>query len=86
MITNNYFSDESPTYGLPSQLLTDFGVSFTVCGENIAEVASVEAANADFMSDPSHEAIVLDPSYTQVGVSVVPTADGYEVIVEEFIG
>jgi uncharacterized protein YkwD len=87
MINNNYFSDESPTYGTPSQLLTDFGASYKVDGENIAEVANVEAANADFMSDPAHQAIILDSAYTQVGVAVIPDpAISSVVVVEEFIG
>ncbi len=55
MITNDYFSHESPTYGLPSQMLTEFGITYTVSGENIAEVENVEVANSDFMSDTSHE-------------------------------
>ena len=87
MINNDYFSDDSPTYGTPSQMLTEFGVTYTVSGENIAEVASVEAANADFMSDPAHQAIILDPAYTQVGVAVIADpAISSEVVVEEFIG
>jgi uncharacterized protein YkwD len=87
MINNNYFSDTSPTYGSPSQLLTDYNVSYTVDGECIAEVVNVNAANADFMADPAHESIITDPAYTQVGVSVVADpAISSEVVVEEFIG
>ncbi len=85
MITNDYFGHDSPTYGMPSQMLTEFGVTYTVTGENIAEVANVEVANSDFMSDSGHSAIILDPSFTQVGVGVIPY-NGYEVVVEEFIG
>lgn len=87
MISNNYFSDTSPTYGSPSQLLSDYGVSYTVDGECIAEVANVEAGNADFMADPAHESIITDSAYTQVGVAVVADpAISSDVIVEEFIG
>ena len=85
MITNDYFGHDSPTYGMPSQMLTEFGVTYTVTGENIAEVANVEVANSDFMSDSSHSAIILDPAFTQVGVGVIPY-NGYDVVVEEFIG
>jgi uncharacterized protein YkwD len=84
MITNDYFGHDSPTYGMPSQMLTKFGVNYTVTGENIAEVANVVVANSDFMSDSEHSAIILDPSFTQVGVGVIPD-NGSEVVVEEFI-
>jgi uncharacterized protein YkwD len=85
MITNNYFGHDSPTYGMPSQMLTEFGVTYTTTGENIAEVANVEVANSDFMSDTGHKDNILNPAFTQVGVGVLPY-NGYEVVVEEFIG
>lgn|GEM_PF-1634069 len=85
MITNDYFGHDSPTYGMPSQMLTEFGVTYTTTGENIAEVANVEVANSDFMSDTGHKDNILNPAFTQVGVGVIPY-NGYEVVVEEFIG
>ncbi len=84
MITNNYFNDISPTTGLPSQLLTDYGVTYQTMGENIADVANVTVANNDFLSDPAHRAIMLDPVFNEVGVGVI-SDDGSEMIVEEFI-
>jgi uncharacterized protein YkwD len=85
MITNDYFGHDSPTYGMPSQMLTAFGVAYTVTGENIAEVENVDIANSDFMSDSGHSAIILDSAFTQVGVAVIAN-DGSDVVVEEFIG
>lgn len=85
MITKNYFGHVSPTYGMPGQMLNQFGVNWRSTGENIAEVASVYIADMDFLtSTEGHREIMLGSSFNQVGVGVIHY-NGSVVVVEEFV-
>ena len=59
MYLNNYFSHTSPTYGSAAQMLSTYGYSFTSVGENIAHHATVEKAQAAFMSSSGHRQNIL---------------------------
>ena len=54
MRDQGYFSHTSPTYGKPADMLTSFGYTFTSVGENIAHHATVEKAQAAFLSSSGH--------------------------------
>lgn len=86
MITNNYFSHTSPTYGTPFQMLTNYGVSYRTAGENIAGNSSVTAAFTSLMNSPGHRANILSSSYTSVGIGVVSGGPYGEMITQLFIG
>lgn len=86
MITNGYFSHNSPTYGSPFDMMKAFGISFRTAGENIAMNQSVENAHTSLMNSEGHRANILNPSYTQIGIGIVSDGHGSIYITQEFIG
>lgn len=72
MITHQYFSHQSPTYGSPFQMLRTFGVSFVAAGENIAGNPSVTGAHTAFMNSIGHRNNILNVRWTHVGIGVIP--------------
>jgi len=77
MRENNYFAHTSPTYGSASQMLQTFGYSFNAVGENIAHHATVQKAQAAFMSSTGHRRNILGSQWTKVGIGVWYDAQGF---------
>lgn len=72
MRDNNYFAHESPTYGQPHEMLTQFGIQWRASGENIAAGQNtVSAVHTAWMNSPGHRANILNPNYTHVGFGYV---------------
>lgn len=81
MVTLGYFGHVSPDLGLPGQMETQAGYIAQAMGaEDIAEAGSVIQAWAEFRASPPHWANIMYPSFTQIGIAVVP--DGSSLIVE----
>lgn len=70
MRDNQYFAHTSPTYGDVRSMLSSFGYDFSSAGENIAHHASVEKAQAAFLSSPGHRKNIMSTAYTKVGLGV----------------
>ena len=69
MADNNYFSHTSPVYGSPFRMITDFGLSYRMAGENIAYGYRTPQSVVDgWMKSSGHRANILNASYTQIGV------------------
>ena len=85
MIENGYFAHESPTYGRASEMLDEFGYSYTSAGENIARNGSVEKAHAALMSSQSHVRNILGSQWKAVGVGIANDANGYPYVTELFV-
>ena len=77
MKQSGYFAHESPTYGNAASMLTRFGYSFAGVGENIAHHASVEKAEAAFMSSTGHRANILGSQWTKVGIGICIDNNGF---------
>ena len=77
MRDNRYFAHTSPTYGSAAQMLTSFGYAFRGVGENIAHHATVEKAEAAFMSSSGHRTNILGRQWTKVGIGVCVDANGF---------
>jgi len=77
MRDRGYFAHESPTYGRARQMLERFGYEFLGCGENIAHHATVEKAQAAFMSSEGHRRNILSAVWDRVGVGVCYDANGF---------
>jgi|GEM_PF-1091984 len=72
MQDNNYFSHQSPTYGSPFDMLTQFGVKYTYAGENIAYgQRSPEEVMTAWMNSTGHRENILNANYTKLGVGYV---------------
>ncbi|MGQ9557812.1 MAG: CAP domain-containing protein [Desulfurispora sp.] len=84
LVTHNAFSHTSPTYGTVSQLLNTFGIRYQRYGETLAKAADVSRAHLLLINSTSHRQIMLNPSFTKVGVAVIPQGN-WVMVVELFI-
>ncbi|MEF2966889.1 CAP domain-containing protein [Paenibacillus sp. M1] len=82
MSQNNYFDHTSPTYGSPFQMMSQFGISYSYAGENIAmgQKTPADVVNA-WMNSEGHRANILNANYTLIGVGYY---NGYWA--QEFVG
>lgn len=86
MVTNNYFSHTSPTYGSPFDMLKSFKISYKTAGENIAGNSSNSAAVNAWMNSPGHKANILNSSFNYTGIGVVTGSKYGKIYVQMFIG
>ena len=86
MIDNNYFAHESPTYGLPFEMMESNGITYKTAGENIAGNADNKKAVEAWMNSESHRNNILNNSYNYTGVAVVSSSKYGKIFVQMFIG
>jgi len=84
MRDNQYFAHTSPTYGDVRQMLTQFGYSYTAASENIAHHATIEKAQAAFLSSPGHRRNIMSARHTKVGIGVAIDKKGYVYLTQIF--
>ena len=85
MRDNRYFSHESPTYGRVKDMLKTFGYKFNGAGENIAHHATVEKAQAAFMSSSAHRQNILSSAWTKVGIGICYDQNGFVYVTQIFV-
>lgn len=85
MRDTHYFSHTSPTYGNAAAMLTSFGYSFNGVGENIAHHATVDKAQAAFMSSTGHRTNILGSQWTKVGIGVCQDSNGFVYVTQLFV-
>ena len=85
MNDNHYFAHTSPTLGSASEMLKNHGYAFASVGENIAHHATVEKAQAAFMSSTGHRNNILGTQWTKVGVGVWKDAQGFVYVTQLFV-
>jgi uncharacterized YkwD family protein len=86
MISKNYFSHQSPTYGSPFDMLKMYGVSYKTAGENIAGNGSVSGAHTSLMNSSGHRANILNKAYTHVGIGIVDGGQYGKMFTQLFVG
>lgn len=86
MVTNNYFSHTSPTYGSPFEMMQNAGITYKTAGENIAGNSSVENAVKSWLASEEHKTNILSNAYNYIGIGVEPSDTYGYVIVVMFIG
>ena len=84
MRDNQYFAHTSPTYGDVRQMLRQFGYSYAAASENIAHHASINKAQAAFLSSPGHRRNIMSTAYTKVGVGVATDKNGFVYLTQIF--
>ena len=84
MRDNQYFAHTSPTYGDVRQMLTHFGYSYRAASENIAHHATIEKAQAAFLSSPGHRKNIMSSAYTKVGLGVAIDQNGFVYLTQIF--
>lgn len=71
MINNNYFSHNSPIYGTPFKMLSDFGIKYTSAAENIASgQQSAQQVMDSWMNSSGHRTNILSTNYSKIGVGI----------------
>ena len=85
MVSNNYFSHTSPTYGSPFDMLKSFGISYKTAGENIAGNSSNSAAVNAWMNSSGHRANILNNSFNYTGIGIVTGSQYGKIYVQMFI-
>lgn len=86
MVSSQYFSHNSPTYGSPFDMLKSFKVSYQTAAENIAGNSSNRAAVNAWMNSAGHKANILNGSYQYTGIGVVSSPTYGKIYVQMFIG
>ena len=86
MVTNNYFSHTSPTYGSPFDMLKSFKISYKTAGENIAANSSNSGAVNAWMNSSGHKANILNSGFNYTGRGVVNSSKYGKIFVQMFIG
>lgn len=86
MVDNNYFSHESPTYGSPGQMLTNFGVRYNYFGENIAGNTTVQKAHTSLMNSTGHRNNILNKNFNKIGIGIVNSPKFGKMFTQLFIG
>lgn len=87
MVSKNYFSHQSPTYGSPFDMMKQFGISYKTAGENIASgQRSAAEVMASWMNSPGHRANILNGKYTHLGVGYVVGGQYGTMWTQMFIG
>lgn len=84
MRDQQYFAHTSPTYGDVRNMLTLMGYSYVSASENIAHHATVEKAQAAFLSSPGHRRNVLSKNFTRVGIGIAYDAQGFVYLTQIF--
>ena len=84
MRDHQYFAHTSPTYGDVRQMLRKFGYSYAAAGENIAHHATIEKAQAAFLSSPGHRKNIMSSAYTNVGLGVAIDENGFVYLTQIF--
>lgn len=85
MMEKGYFAHESPTWGNAASMLTAFGYAYNGVGENIAHHATVEKAEAAFLSSSAHRIIMMGSQWKKVGIGICADQNGYVYVTELFV-
>ncbi|NMA64280.1 MAG: hypothetical protein GX964_09630 [Syntrophomonadaceae bacterium] len=83
MVDNDYFAHQSPTYGSPADMVKNAGITYWLCGENLARAGTVQDAHDLLMDSSGHRANILNSNYTHVGIGIVPQKSGRGVMVTQ---
>ncbi|MDQ0159783.1 CAP domain-containing protein [Alkalibacillus salilacus] len=72
MANQGYFSHQSPTYGSPFDMMSDYGIDYRRAGENIAQgQRSPESVMQGWMNSEGHRENILNDQFTHIGVGYV---------------
>ncbi len=91
MAARSYFSHTSPDGQTAFALLDQMGIPYSWAGENLARnnyplAETVAVAIRDLMASPSHQANILSPHYTRVGVGYAEDGNGMHYYTTVFTG
>ena len=85
MVTNNYFSHQSPSYGTPFEMMKSYGLSFNAAAENIAGNQTIDGAFYAWMNSESHKTNILNGDFMKTGIGVYTSPIYGKIIVQLFM-
>jgi len=89
MMERGFFSHTDPLRGNLGTRLSDAGIRWSRCGENIFREQGMDElgdeAAEGWMRSPAHRASILDPLFTQTGVGIAISPDTEYFITQIFI-
>lgn len=87
MYYHQYFSHQSPVFGSPFDMLTQFGIVYRIAAENIAlgQMTPQAVMNA-WMNSEVHRNNILFPYFTEIGVGYFRHAGSPPYWTQLFIG
>jgi uncharacterized YkwD family protein len=71
MVSNDYFSHTSPSYGSPFNMMKNFGITYITAGENIAGNSTMKKIFDSWMESENHRKNILSNAYNYIGLGVV---------------
>ena len=86
MVSKEYFSHSSPTYGDPFKMLTNNKVEYKTAGENIAGNPNLEDAVNAWLDSETHRQNIYSNSYNYIGIGVTKSPVYGYIIVAMFVG
>jgi uncharacterized YkwD family protein len=86
MVKLNYFAHQSPTYGSPFDMMSQFGIDFQTAGENIACNQTVAAAHQALMNSQGHRENILNESFVYIGIGIINGGPCGQMYTEQFVG
>jgi uncharacterized YkwD family protein len=86
MVKLNYFAHQSPSYGSPFDMMSQFGIDFQTAGENIACNQSVPAAHQALMNSQGHRENILNGSFVYIGIGIISGGPCGQMYTEQFVG
>jgi uncharacterized protein YkwD len=85
MKANRFFAHESPRTGAVQDRVAAARIPHRGVGENLACAATVGAAEAHLMLSPKHKENILSPTFTHVGIGVLPAEGGLLMCTQVFL-
>jgi uncharacterized YkwD family protein len=86
MVNLNYFAHQSPTYGSPFEMMSQFGVEFQSAGENIACNQTVSAAHQALINSQGHRDNILNTGFNYIGIGIISGGPCGEIYTQDFVG
>ena len=86
MVKNNYFSHNSPTYGTPFKMMSDYNIDYKAAGENIAGNPNITEAVKAWLASDTHKQNLLSSAYNYIGIGIEKSETYGYIIVAMFVG
>lgn len=86
IVTNEYFSHTSPTYGSPFDMMKTYNIKYKIAGENLAGNITSEKAVEAWMNSKLHKDNILDNRFEYTAICVVNSEIYGKVFVQMFLG
>ena len=85
LVSNNYLSHTSPTYGNIYQMLQNNNYNYSNASENIIRSINADTAINNLMNSEPHKNNILNQNFNYTGISVINNLEGKKIFVQIFV-